>query len=192
MSCRSVEEYAESVFGFITERELRPAVCGTSMGGAVALTIALKHPDAVSALILVSTGAKLGVLPDVLSGLRDEPLRTLEKTITPLSFYRLDRDLGRRARASLSLSNPQIFLNDYLACAGFDVRKSLSRLSAQTLILCGEKDQLAPPKWSHYLRANIASTRALFFVREAGHMLPLEKPAVCGGLIQDFLLELNR
>ena len=51
---------------------------------------------------------------------------------------------------------------------------------------------MTPPKWSHFLNANIASTRKLFFVKEAGHMLPLEKPDVCGRLIQEFLLELNR
>ena len=192
ISCRSVEEYAEVVFGFIAGRGLKPAVCGTSMGGAIALTLALKHPQSVSALILIGTGAKLGVIPEVIMGLREEPLRTIEKTITPLSFHALDLNLARRAREALCLSNPPVFLNDYLACAGFDVRKSLSSISAPTLIICGESDQMTPPKWSRYLSENIASTRGLIFVSEAGHMLPLEKPDVCGRLIQRFLSELNQ
>ena len=131
ISCRSVDEYAEAVFGFIAERGFRPAVCGTSMGGAIALTLALHHPESISALILMGTGAKLGVMPEVLLGLEEEPLRTIEKTITPLSFHSLNLDVARRAREALSLSNPRVFLNDYLACAVFDVRESLSRFPHQ-------------------------------------------------------------
>jgi len=191
IACRSIDEYAEAVLGFIHEKGLRPAVCGHSMGGAVALALALNHPDAVSALVLVDTGAKLGVFPDILAELGKEPLRAIEDRITPLSFYTVDLELARRARSALSLSNPQVFLNDYLACAAFDVRERLSSVSATTLILCGESDRMTPPRWSHYLNANLMFSR-IFLVRESGHMLPLEKPNLCGRLIQDFLVELNR
>jgi pimeloyl-ACP methyl ester carboxylesterase len=191
ITCTSIDDYAEAVLGFILDRGLRPAVCGHSMGGAVALTLALKHPDAVSALVLIGTGAKLGVLPEILSGLENEPLETVEARITPLSFYTLGLDVARKARSALSLSNPRIFLNDYLACGEFDLRGRLTSLSTNTLILCGENDQMTPPRWSHYLNDHIAPSRA-FFVRESGHMLPLEKPDLSGRLIQDFLSELNR
>ena len=191
ITCRSVDEYAEAVLDFILDRGLKPAVCGHSMGGAVALTLALNHPEAVAALVLVDTGAKLGVLPEILSGLEKEPLKVIESRVTPLSFYALSLEMARKARAALSLSNPQIFLSDYLACRAFDVRERLPSISTKTLILCGENDQMTPPKWSHYLNARIAPSR-VFFVRESGHMLPLEKPDLCGRLFQDFLAELNR
>lgn len=189
--CKTIDEYAEAVFGFLVERGLKPAVCGHSMGGAVALTLTLNHPETVSGLILVGSGAKLGVLPEVISGLKEDPLDVIENTITPLSFHKLDLELGRRARAALSLSNPAVFLNDYLACAAFDVRERLKEVSVPTLIVCGEDDRMTPPKWSQYLHTNIKSSRPPFLVSETGHMLPIEKPTVLGRLIQDFLHNLS-
>jgi pimeloyl-ACP methyl ester carboxylesterase len=67
---RSVPAYAAAVAAWCEEAGLAPApVAGHSMGGAVALWMALEHPGLVSALGLVSTGARLRVSPDLLSGL---------------------------------------------------------------------------------------------------------------------------
>lgn len=192
ISCKTVGDYAEAVFEFITDRGIeRPVVCGHSMGGAIALTLALAHPEALGGLILVSTGAKLGVDPVILDGLRGQPLRAVEQLITPRSFNSLDLNLGREARASLSVSNLEVFLNDYLACQNFDVRADLRRIDTKTLIVCGDKDRMTPPKWSHYLKSDIQSSE-LYFVKDSGHMLPLEKPEALGGVVQSFLVGVTR
>ena len=192
LTCKSVEDYAEAVREFIVEAELRePVVCGHSMGGAISLTLALSHPSDIGGLILLSTGAKLGVAPEIIEGLRDQPLRAIEATITPWSFNSIDLGLGREARATLSLSNLPVFLNDYLACQGFDVRARLPEIRARTLIACGNKDRMTPPKWSQYLHANISGSE-LSFVEDSGHMLPLEKPDALASLIQAFLASISR
>ena len=98
----------------------------------------------------------------------------------------MDLSLGREARASLSVSNLEVFLNDYLACQNFDVRADLQRIDTKTLIVCGDKDKMTPPKWSHYLKANIRGSE-LYFVKDSGHMLPLEKPGALAGVVQAFL-----
>ncbi len=187
ITCKSVGDYAEAVHSFISETNVeRPVVCGHSMGGAIALTLALAHPDDLGGLILVSTGAKLGVAPEIINGLGREPMRAIEATITPWSFNSIDLGLGREARAALSVSNLPVFLNDYLACDGFDVRQELPRIESRTLVVCGDKDRMTPPKWSHYLNANITGSE-LHFVKDSGHMLPLEKPEALAGVIQRFL-----
>lgn len=191
-TCRTMKEYAEAVHESIARSGLRrPAVCGHSMGGAIALTLALERPDDVGAMILLATGAKLGVSSELVDGLREQPVKVIERTITPMSFFQVDLAVAREARAALALSNPGIFLNDYLACADFDVRDRLCEIRARTLIVCGENDRMTPPRWSHYLQANIPSSTA-FFIGEAGHMAPIEKPLLCGRLIQDFLAGLSR
>ncbi len=51
----SLIEQAELVHRFIEERALdRPLVVGHSLGGAVALALALEHPEAISGLVLLS------------------------------------------------------------------------------------------------------------------------------------------
>ena len=192
ISCQTVECYSDSVRDFIEDSSLqRPVVCGHSMGSAVALRLALDHPDMVGGLVLVGAGAKLGVDPAITNGLREDPMGAIERVITPRSFFAVDLGLGREARLALSVSNLPVFLNDYLACKGFDVRADLPRLRARTLVVCGDKDVLTPPKWAHYLGQNILDSEVRF-VKDGGHMLPLEKPEVLGGLIQGFLASFTR
>ncbi|MFI5404378.1 MAG: alpha/beta fold hydrolase [Candidatus Gagatemarchaeaceae archaeon] len=188
ITCRSIAEYADAVHGFIAGAGLsRPFVCGHSMGSAISLELAIRNPDDVGGLILVGAGAKLGVDPAIVDGLRTDPMLTIEKTITPMSYFAIDLGLGREARAALSFSNLPVFLNDYLACDGFDIRDKLSRISGRTLLVCGEKDRMTPPRWTHYLAENIANSSA-FIIREAGHMVPLERPESFASLLQGFLV----
>jgi pimeloyl-ACP methyl ester carboxylesterase len=192
ITCKTVGDYSEALHQFIQDSRLeRPAVCGHSMGGATVLTLALTHPDDIGGLILVSTGAKLGVAPEILEGLRTQPMRAIEDVVTPRSFNFVDLGLGREARAALSVSNLPVFLNDYLACQGFDVRADLQRIKARALVVCGDKDRMTPPKWSHYLKANIPDSE-LFFVKDSGHMLPLEKPEALAQVLQSFLKSFSR
>lgn len=187
ITCKTIGQYAESLHDFISELGVnRPAVCGHSMGGAVSLALALEHPEDVGGLILVATGARLGVDNKILEGLRVDPMRTIEKTITPWSFYSVDLGLGREARVALSISNLPVFLNDYAACDAFDVRNEIGRVTAKTLVVCGDKDRMTSPKWSHFLASNIPGAE-LYFVKDSGHMIPFEKPGTLSSVIQKFL-----
>ncbi|MDE1853499.1 MAG: alpha/beta hydrolase [Thaumarchaeota archaeon] len=187
ITCKTIGDYSEALHEFLLESQIRtPVVCGHSMGGAIVLTLALDHPEDVGGLVLASTGAKLGVDERILQGLRDQPMKAIESVITPWSFNSIDLGLGREARSALSVSNLPVFLNDYLACQGFDVRAELQKISARTLVLCGDKDRMTPPKWSHYLKANIPGSESLF-IKDSGHMIPLEKPEALALAIQSFL-----
>jgi pimeloyl-ACP methyl ester carboxylesterase len=187
ITCSTVGDYAGALHDFVKDSRLvRPVICGHSMGGAVALTYALTYPDDLGGLILVSTGAKLGVAPEIIEGLQREPMKAIESIITPWSFNSIDLGLGREARAALSISNLPVFLNDYLACRGFDVRPRLREIQARTLVVCGDKDRMTPPKWSHFLASDITGAE-LRFVKDSGHMLPIEKPEALARTIQSFL-----
>src|SRR5262245_28525119 len=66
---QAVSAYAADIIAFMDALKLSQAIiCGHSMGGAIAMTLALDYPQRVQGLILVGTGAKLSVRPDILNG----------------------------------------------------------------------------------------------------------------------------
>src|ERR1700747_2083521 len=51
---------AERVAGHIEENWQRPVIaCGHSTGGAIALQLAIRHPELIAGLVLVDTGAHM-------------------------------------------------------------------------------------------------------------------------------------
>src|SRR5581483_8560895 len=65
--CRRIDAYAAWVLALLDALGLGPVVLvGHSMGGAIALTVALQSPGRLAGLGLVATGARLRVLPRIL------------------------------------------------------------------------------------------------------------------------------
>jgi pimeloyl-ACP methyl ester carboxylesterase len=65
----SVEQHADDLVALVARMGLRSAhVVGHSRGGAVALQLALQHPDAVRTLVLADPGGLEALLPDTPEG----------------------------------------------------------------------------------------------------------------------------
>jgi pimeloyl-ACP methyl ester carboxylesterase len=186
---RSVAGYAGAVLGLLDALGLeRAAFAGHSMGGAIALSLALDAPARVAALALVGTGARLRVAPAILQGTAD-----------PEAYARFADAAGGRAFGSgagaalrrqhaegLRALDPAVTHGDFLACDAFDVLARLPEIRAPTLVVCGTEDQLTPPKYARHLCDHIAGAR-LEMVPGAGHMVMLEAPGRVAGAIDGFL-----
>jgi pimeloyl-ACP methyl ester carboxylesterase len=65
----TISDYAADMLALLDALHIDTAiVAGHSMGGAIALHMALTYPQRVCGLILIATGAKLSVHPDILNG----------------------------------------------------------------------------------------------------------------------------
>src|SRR5258706_13900040 len=74
----SVMDYARSTHEIISD-ELHldhPIIAGHSLGGAIALMMGLEHGSELGGLILIGTGARLRVHPDLLKGAKETPQQT--------------------------------------------------------------------------------------------------------------------
>jgi pimeloyl-ACP methyl ester carboxylesterase len=164
-------------------------VVGHSMGGALALTLALDTPDRVAGLVLVGTGARLRVHPMLLEATRPGGAGVEELSGLMSSWYGPEasdrvRELATRSLASLDTG---VLHGDFVACDAFDVMNRLDTIDRPALVVVGESDQMTPVKYGRYLADHLARCQ-LEIVPGAGHMVMLEQPAAVERTLADWLL----
>ena len=158
----------------------RATIAGHSLGGAVALWLALNEPARVASLGLVSTGARLRVRPEVLAALPAglEDAAALMASANYASDARAELIESRR-REYLQVGGTTV-LADLTACDRFDVLDRLWEIRCRAQVLVGSADVLTPPKYAYVLGERISAARVVEYPG-AGHMLPVERPNEVAG-----------
>ena len=182
----SVLDYARAAHDIIwNELGLRyPVIAGHSLGGAVALTLGLEYGDEMGGLILIGTGARLRVHPDLLEATRAAP-EAATRQLKSLAFSpdhaetMLDDMLEEQAKPA-----PYMLYRDLAACNVFDCMARLPEIHLPTLIICGTEDRLTPVKYSQYLHEHIAGS-SLRLISEAGHYVMREQPLLVNRAIEE-------
>jgi pimeloyl-ACP methyl ester carboxylesterase len=189
---QSIDEYAEDVLGFLDRLNIQKAVLmGISMGSAVTLTVALKHPERMRGIALLGGGGKMRVANAVLETAANP--NTFEAAVDMInagcfSEHAAPELISLSKQHMLKLS-PSVLLGDFQACNQFNVMEKLSQIDVPALILCGVLDKMMPSKFSESLHNGISNSQ-LHLVEHAGHMLQLEQPEKVAALLKQFLDEL--
>lgn len=188
--CQSIDDYTKRVIDFIDAIGFSRAVfVGHAMGGAIALTLALDHPDRVAGIGLISCGPRLPITPSILDNASNlatflqavhsfQELMHITPNATNLKAQTLDR---------LASVRQTLFLGDLLACDQFDVSARMGSIKTPVLVVCGTEDELTPQHFSDSLAGKIPGA-ALQRIDGAGHLVMLERPRRVAGLISIFLL----
>lgn len=173
----TIQDYARTVREII-KHELhaeQPILVGHSLGGAIALTMALEYGQELSGLILIGTGARLRVLPTILESARTAPQEARQQLVE-LATTPAQRATVVPAIISEQVTpGPTILYRDLAACNGFDAMDRLQEISLPTLIICGAEDRLTPVKYSEYLHQQL-TTSTLCIIPDAGHYVMREQP----------------
>jgi pimeloyl-ACP methyl ester carboxylesterase len=151
----TIEMMADDTAGLLEALGIaRADVIGVSMGGRIAMALALQHPERVRSLVLASTSAR------VLGGTRSGPRFRFFKFVKWLRTG--GRFLGR---------NPQpyyAFIRQFRASGGYDCSGRLGEIRVPTLILHGRRDRLAPYELAEEMHAGIKGSKLVAF--EGGHL----------------------
>lgn len=174
--------FAEDIADLIRTLGLGPThVVGLSLGGAVAMQLALDYPEAVRSLTMVNTFAKLHSgssgffrklvrIAFVALGRMDQ----VGQWVAAGLFPKPDQELLRQAAAERIASNPRgAYLRAIWAATRFDIRDRLHKINAPTLVVAGELDQTVSMEAKKELADNIPGAH-LVVIPDSGHATPLD------------------
>jgi len=188
----TVEGYAQWLAGHV-EGDEPVVLAGHSLGGAIALRLALQpqRPPWLAALVLVGTGARLRVSPDILHLLRTDFAAAGDFIYEWSAGDKTVAGLRETFDTGMSQAGPRVTEGDYLAADGFDAMESVGEVDLPALAIVGSEDRMTPPKYARYLRDTIPNCR-LVEIEGAGHLVPFERPTQTAQVIREFAADLSK
>ena len=206
----SIEYYAQWAFRFLDELGIESAaLVGNSMGGFIAAEMAIRQPDRVQRLTVVSAAVFWQTYR------RAQPLVQLARlsdAIVARALMRTTDDIATRPRlrswalATAGFRYPHLiskelahemvrsarrtdgFLPGLEAIADFPLEEELPKISCPALIVWGAHDTLVPVKDAKRMEDLIPDARRVVFER-TGHVAMLERPERFNKLLREFLDE---
>jgi pimeloyl-ACP methyl ester carboxylesterase len=187
----SVQDYADFIAAFLDALKIQSAIIlGHSMGGAIAMALALRHPGRVEALVLSSTAAKFNLMPE-----RIEALRAVSMGRTPQAFntdgyspttVKENFDVVREGWMEQVKTDPRVRYGDIVACSKVDLREAIGKVDKPTLVLAGADDRGATVADAELIVSKIKGAR-LAVIADAGHYSTREQPARFQSAVEAFI-----
>jgi pimeloyl-ACP methyl ester carboxylesterase len=198
----SLDDMADDAVGLLDHLGVdRAHVVGASMGGMIAQTVAIRHPDRVLSLVSImsNTGARLsgqpalavypallGTAPSEREAFADHIAKLFDKIGSP----GFDRDLDAvrdMARLSWDRDHDRSASGRQLAAivSSPDRGKDLGRITAPTLVVHGKADKLVRPSGGKTTARKIPGAR-LMLIDGMGHDLPAGAwPRIVDGIVEN-------
>lgn len=172
-------------------------LAGFSLGGTIALQVAIQAPQRVRRLIGIATSSRVGRSAlawyrerarSADAGVASLRVALAEDAVTlflPGSKLVLDH-LRLREEAT---ADPRGFANGCranLALGAAPLDPALPGITAPTLLIASPQDTLCPPRAAEIVAAGVPGA-SLEVLEGSGHEIPLEQPGALAGLILDFV-----
>jgi 3-oxoadipate enol-lactonase len=189
----TVGELADAVAAGVRDLGGAPVLyAGVSLGGAVGLELALRHPDLLDRAAIVASGAQLGDPTgwhERAAHARTQSTSSLivgsaQRWFAPDSIERRPELTGRLLHA-LQGADDESYARCCEALAGYDVRGRLSEIGLPVLAAWGEHDAVAPEPKAIEISEGVRDGRAVR-IDGAAHLPPAEQPEATARLLLDF------
>jgi 3-oxoadipate enol-lactonase len=194
----SMHDFADDAADVLAGRAAH--VVALSMGGYVALTLALAHPELVRSLVLIGTGAggsdrvpRPQHVRDAFNDAMGLPQDEFGRRTMPYTFSsgwaernaeRFEQILSARLERPTSYETIEAHAN---ACYGFyNEGCEVERIDVPALVIHGDEDLIVPVENGRMLAERLPNARYVE-LRGRGHNLPLEDPETVNRLVLEFL-----
>jgi len=166
-------------------------VAGDSLGGAVALELALTAPERVLSLAMFCSGAAIGTPAGWAeraaqvraSGTASVVAGSAQRWFAPGYLEGHPDGPGGHALKTLIDVDDESYALCCEALAAFDRRPDLGAVRAPTLVVAGSHDQVTTPELMRELADGIPGARFVELAH-ASHLVPLEDPAGTAALLR--------
>lgn len=195
----SMEQFADDLAAVLVAVGVEGPVtlCGLSMGGYAAWQFVQRHPARVSKLIVCDTKAaadspdaaatRLKLAETVLIEGPEPVARAMMPKLFGPKTAELNPQVVESVRQMVITSSPAAIAGASRGMAARpDVTAWLPAIRVPTLVLCGEHDAITPAADMKTLAERIPHARFVV-IPDAGHMAPMEQPAVVNDAIRQFL-----
>jgi 3-oxoadipate enol-lactonase len=174
----------------------RAHVVGMSMGGCIAMALAVAHPDRVASLVLCDTTACYG---PAVAPMWEDRIRVaetqgitrelVERTMAiwfTAEYRERQREVVDRVAAMLAATDPHGYAASIRAIGWADQRDAIRAIRAPTLVVVGERDPGTPVAMAREIHERIANSR-LLVLPGAMHCSPVEAAADFTAALLEFL-----
>jgi pimeloyl-ACP methyl ester carboxylesterase len=173
---------------YINNHELENIVLvGHSLGAAVVMQAALSGDKNIKGLVLIGSGARLKVIPQLITSLS---ALVDQSASIPDGLLQANENIPEPFKANINTAikenGAKTMLDDFNLCNSFDVMDQLENIKLPVQIIVGEKDIMTPVKYASFLHDRIA-TSELAVVRAGTHMVFAEQAEVVNKHIQEFV-----
>ncbi|CAN5160274.1 3-oxoadipate enol-lactonase [soil metagenome] len=172
----------------------KASVCGVSLGGMVGMTLALKAPERVEALVLACTSAAMDVAAweARLATVRAQGMAAITDVALGRFFSEPFRahhpETVETVRAGLLTTSAEGYAGCGAAIRDMDLLSRLPGIGAQTLVL-GGRQAVSTPFEGHGDRIAAAIPGAQVAMLDTAHLPCLEAPSAFAGVVRGFLDE---
>ncbi|MBI2959859.1 MAG: alpha/beta fold hydrolase [Betaproteobacteria bacterium] len=182
---RRVHEHVPSLLALADSLSVKRAIwCGHSLGGAVAMELALQCPDRAGALVLVGAPPEFDVPPERMHLVRHQPLEARsDRRWLPWSDATAAEVRAAYASAGPA-APPEVVLSDLEALARFKITGLLPDIACPVLVITGAED-----RYIDKIRLEQKYLRSARYheIDKAGHLVMWEQPEATNRLIEEFL-----
>jgi len=187
----NISQAAGWLADFVKELGLKKFIlAGHSMGGAIAIEAALSEIPGIEALIIISSGAKLKVDPDIVQGIKERFHDFAPELVNRMLSHETSADLREDVLQDFLSTQRETHLADFHACDDFDRMDRIGVIRLPTLVINGTDDGLIPLKYGEYLAMNIPGA-VLKILHGTGHFPVLERPMELVAVITAFINSLD-